>query len=264
MENRKTILLFAVLSGLIAAAGTLFLIQNQPPGLRSGPGIYIIAGAIVGIGVLVVLIKLCIRESKRRKQAWLEKAEALEDIIELDFDHEPPRDFHREFTFLPEIGKSGKTNRLARGSIADREALFFERSYTQSTGQSTVTIYHCVYSAEAPNWPELSVTPRNPFSKFLRTLGRRKGLLLDDPDFNHAFVVKCEDEPFAVTLLTPEMQRFMLGNTATIWRITHNRVFLIYKGQLKLDRMPTSVDRLKRFWSFVPKEVEAWERRGLV
>jgi hypothetical protein len=265
--QRHRIAIFFVLAALVAAlvAGRLFR-QNpgRAPGAAGAPWPLIAIGIAVAVVFAVFVVILVIRASKQRNELWQQRADTLGDTIDLDFDHDPPKHFHRDFTFLPEIVKTGKTNRLARGVIADHPAVFFEHSRVVSTGETSHTIVHSVYATEAPDWPELGVTPRNIISKLLRHVGVRKGVLLDDPAFNHAFVVRCEDEPFAVTLLTPEMQAFMLGKTTSRWRCAHGRVFLIYKGALKLERMPVSVDRLARFWSHVPTEVQAWERRSML
>ena len=260
--KRRAITIAAVIIVVMGIALIIAARAGQTPSIQGNRGLFFAIAASVLVAVVSVII-LIARAQKRRTKQWRERADTLGDSIDLDFEHDPPKHFHRDFTFLPEIKKSGKTNHLARGSIAGRTAIFFEHSYVVSTGQHTTTVFHCVYATEAPDWPLLSVTPRGPFSKLFRKLGRRKGLLLDDPNFNHAFIVRCDDEPFAVTLLTPEMQRFMLEKTNTRWRITHEKIFLIYKGALKLKRMPVSVDRLARFWSHVPPEVEAWERHSV-
>lgn len=257
MKNRAitiAVVIFVVMGiALILAARA-----GQTPHIKGNRGLFFSIATIMLVAFVIVII-LGVRASRHGARQWREKADTLGDSIDLDFDHDPPKHFHRDFTFLPEIKKSGKTNHLAHGSIAGRTAVFFEHSYVVSTGQHTTTVFHCVYTTQAPDWPRLSITPRGPFSKLFRKLGRRKGLLLDDPNFNHAFIVRCDDEPFAVTLLTPGMQRFMLEKTNVRWRITHEKIFLIYKGALKLKRMPVSVDRLARFWSNVPPEVETWE-----
>ncbi|MCB9838979.1 MAG: hypothetical protein H6813_06530 [Phycisphaeraceae bacterium] len=262
MENRKKALIIMLFGGFVAMLIGLALAGGHFPSQVSWSKFAVAIAVVAGIVLFVTV--LAVRASRTRTAAWRERADAVGDAIDLDFDHEPTKEFHKDYLFLPEIKKSGKTNRVARGTIAGREALFFEHSYVVSTGQSSHTVYHCVYSTDAPKWPELSVTPRNPISKLFRKLGIRRGMLLDDPRFNQAFVVRSEDEPFAVTLLTPMMQAFMLEKPNARWRISNGRVFLIYRGSLKLDRMPATVDRLARFWSFVPPEVSAWERRGIV
>jgi len=265
MEHRRLIFV-STLIGLVIAGAVVLLVMG--PGV-GGPGrsaTIPIVGLVVtaGLVMVVVFVMLAVRTHKRQQLRFRARAEELGESVGLKFDHDPEKGFHRRYTFLPEVKKSGKTTRLARGEIAGWPALFFEHSYIVSTGQTTVTVYHCVYATDAPNWPDVHVTPRHPLSKLLRAVGIRRGMLLDDPNFNHAFTVKTDDEPFAVTLLTPDVQRLMLENTRVRWRFTRERVFTVYKGQLKLDRMPLTIDRLERFWSLVPPEVRAWERPAVV
>lgn len=260
-DRRQTRLIafLALLAGLMIAGAVAWILQ-QNPGAPNNRAIMAGVAVFVIVDFIVILAILLTRASKRRREEWQEKADTLGDAIDLDFDHEPPKEYHKGFLFLPEIKKSGKTNHLATGEIAGRPALFFEHSYVVSTGQTTYTVSHCVYATDAPDWPELHVAPRHAISRLFFKLGRRKGLLLDDPRFNLAFVVDCDDEPFAVTILTPKMQAFMIEKPTVRWRILKGRVHLVYRGPLKLDRMPSSVDRMSRFWSHVPPEVEGWQQ----
>ncbi len=261
MDNRRQsrlIAFLALLAGFAIAGVAAWQFQKNPSSPNNRAVLVGVAVFLI-VDIIVIATFLGVRASKNRRKEWEAKADTLGDAVDLDFNHEPPKEFHHDFLFLPEIKKSGKTNHLATGEIAGRQATFFEHAYVVSTGETTYTVSHCVYTTDAPHWPDLTVRMRNLFSQFFFKLGRRKGLLLDDPKFNLAFVVECDDEPFAVTILTPAIQTFMLEKPTVRWRITQGRVFLIYRGALKLDRMPSAVDRLSRFWSHVPPEVEAWQ-----
>ena len=74
-------------------------------------------------------------------------------------------------------------------------------------------------------------------------------------------MVGADDEAFAVTLLSPEMQSFLLEKPEVRWRIRNGEVCLIYSGDLKPARIGASIDRLRRFWSLVPPELDAWTAR---
>ena len=86
----------------------------------------------------------------------------------------------------------------------------------------------------------------------------RLPLLLEDARFNHRFKIRTHDDDFAITLLTPEMQTFMLTKTTVRWRLGAGHVCLVYGGKLKPARMEASLDRLRGFWSNVPVELESW------
>ncbi len=127
-----------------------------------------------------------------------------------------------------------------------------------STGQTTVQVSHTIYAVEAPAWPATQIAARNWAGRLFRKLGRPTGLELDDPEFNRRFRLKTDDEDFAIALLSPEMQAFMLSKTSVKWRITPGRLCMIYNGTLKAGRMEASLQRLQRFWGLVPAELEAW------
>ena len=65
------------------------------------------------------------------------------------------------------------------------------------------------YVCPAPQWPKVRIRARRGFGRLLYRFGRRPGLVLDNPRFNEYFRAECEDEDFAILLLSPEMQRFL-------------------------------------------------------
>ena len=89
-------------------------------------------------------------------------------------------------------------------------------------------------------------------------LGRQPRLAVENPVFNLRFKLKTDDDDFAIALLSPEMQEFMLTKTTAWWRLVGGRVFLIYSGTLKSARMASSLQRMRRFWELVAPELEAW------
>jgi hypothetical protein len=126
------------------------------------------------------------------------------------------------------------------------------------TGQASVPIYHVACATEAPHWPAVTIAPRKGWTRLLDRLLRRRRLLLEDEAFNAAFTVKTEDEDFALTLLHPEMQRFLASHRRVAWRVNPGWLALVYSGTMKFDRLEASLDRLREFWSLVPEELEAW------
>jgi hypothetical protein len=59
--------------------------------------------------------------------------------------------------------------------------------------------------------------------------------------------VDAEDEDFAILLLSPEMQAFLLQKRSVDWSAGHCLVELFYRGRLRRSRIPQSLDRLRRF-----------------
>jgi hypothetical protein len=127
-----------------------------------------------------------------------------------------------------------------------------------STGQAMIPIVNTVYAVASPDWPVTHVTPRGGLSRLFARLGLNRGLQLENPGFNARFALRAADEDFAIALLGPDMQAFMLTHLRARWRIGHGRVCLTYSGALKPDRLAASLERLRGFWSRVPPELEAW------
>ncbi len=168
------------------------------------------------------------------------------------------KEFRARFSFLAAVPRGASIRHVCEGSLDGRPIEVFQSSYMVSTGQSMVQISHAIYAVEAPDWPATQIAARNWFGRLFRKLGAPRGLELDDPEFNRRFRLKTDDEDFAIALLSPEMQAFMLSKTSARWRITPGRLCMIYNGTRNADRMEASLQRLQRFWELVPTELEAW------
>lgn len=146
------------------------------------------------------------------------------------------------------------------GRLDDRQLAIYQHQYMVFAGTTTVPVVHTVYLVEvSPHWPRLTITRRSSFAWLGRLFGRSPGLQLDDPQFNRAFSVKAENDDFAIALLTPDMQRYLLTKRTVTWRIDLCRLALMYKGKLREKRIAASLDRLAGFLDRIPDELEAWE-----
>ena len=104
----------------------------------------------------------------------------------------------------------------------------------------------------------VTIAPRRGLRHLLYRLGLRRGLLLEDEEFNLAFRIRTDDEEFALTLLHPDLQRFLREHDRITWHVHAGRAAMIYGGATKFDRLEASVDRFCRFWEVVPRELEDW------
>lgn len=185
-------------------------------------------------------------------------AQALATELGYDYVRRPDKSFGRRFSHIPEI-KRGEKKHAISGDLDGRRITFFNNSYIIPAGTVMVPVMHCVFACEAPNWPTLSVRPQWILGRLFARRKARKGIVLENRAFNDAFRVVCSDEAFAVTLLSPEMQEFMLEKKSGLsWRIGTEMVCMVYMGTLKLNRVGTSLDRMRKFWSLVPVELEGW------
>ena len=123
----------------------------------------------------------------------------------------------------------------------------------------TPMVVEVFYECPAPDWPEARIRARRGVFRLLARLGHRPGVRLDEPEFNLGFRVDAADEDFAIALLSPEMQRFMLEKRGVDWSVGNGRLRLYYRGRLRRGRMARSLDRFGRFWTYVPPELANWK-----
>jgi hypothetical protein len=166
--------------------------------------------------------------------------------------------FRQRFAHLPQVPRGAKIKHVMAGHLDGRPAVLFEATYMIWTGNMVLPVAHTIYTVDCPAWPTTHIKPRNPFGRLAVKLGRQPRLAMENPAFNVRFKVKTDNDDFAIALLSPEMQEFMLTKTTVSWRIVANRVCLVYSGTLKSNRMESSLQRLRRFWELIAPELESW------
>ena len=211
----------------------------------------VLVSAILGVAMWVVI-------SRRGKGPRRASRELKAQEFGLTYKGKGDKEFRARFSFLAAVPRGASIRHVYEGSLDGRPIEVFQSSYMVSTGQAMVQISHTIYAVEAPAWPATQIAARNWFGRLFRKLRRPSGLELDDPEFNRRFRLKTDDEDFAIALLSPDMQAFMLSKTSVKWRITPGRLCMIYNGALNVDRMEASLQRLQRFWELVPTELESW------
>jgi len=240
-----------VIALLVAGAVAAVIVTGQAP---PAP----IVAMVVGGGVTALLVVAVMRSRRKGGKPRKTPAEDAARRLGLRYEAKGDADLTERFEPLPRIPRSGSIRHVLTGELAGREMTAFQHTYMVHTGQAPITVHHTVYTIEAPPWPRLTVSPRNLLMKVLRRLRIGGGPALDIEAFNAAFKVSSRDMDFALTLLSPELQTFMLENRSIVWEIHPGLVAMIYGGRLRPDRMEESLSRLERFFSHVPPEMEAW------
>jgi len=241
----------------LASHATLSPIVAQ---LASGVSMTWVIAAVLVLGVVAIVLLLMIvrgatNAARRRRTETLTNAlgdfEAIPDANKA---------LRKRYADLPGLSRAGGRIRAAyRAELDGRALTIFHHNLTTAAGNTPIVIDHTVYACEAPAWPTMTIRPRHGLVRLAFRFLRPRGLLLDDPQFNRVYRVAAEDDAFAVTFLSPEMQRFLLAKPTLRWRVGRAEVCMIYRGPLKPARVGASLDRLRRFWSLVPPELEAWE-----
>ncbi len=119
----------------------------------------------------------------------------------------------------------------------------------------TPMVIETFYVLPAPDWPKVRIRARRGLARLFYRFGRRTGLTHDDERFNAAFRVDSEDVDFAILLLRPELQAFLLEKTNVDWSAGHGAIKLFYRGRLRRDRVGRSLERLRRFRDLIDDEL---------
>ncbi len=119
----------------------------------------------------------------------------------------------------------------------------------------TPAIVETFYVLPAPDWPKVRIQRRRGISGLLSRFGRRSGIELDDDAFNAAYRVSCVDPEFAILLLNPELQAFIMQKRSVDWSAGGGAIKLFYGGALRRSRVDRSLERLRRFRDLIDSEL---------
>ncbi|MHC4217682.1 MAG: hypothetical protein ACYSU7_04415 [Planctomycetota bacterium] len=247
----------AVILGIAVLAGFVVLVVMKRSGSMPGPQIWLALAITVG-GVVTLVMMVVARASRGAGSGGSARAAEAAEQLGLSYEPEGDKEFRNRFRDLPEVPGNCRIKHVLLGELEGRALVIFESTYMIYTGQATVPVASTVYAVESPDWPVTYVTPRSLLSRLFARMNATTGLKLESREFNCRFSIRTDDEDFAVALLGPDMQAFMLTKTRVRWRIGSGRVCLTYSGTLKPDRIGASLDRLLSFWSWVPRELESW------
>jgi hypothetical protein len=142
----------------------------------------------------------------------------------------------------------------------DRAVQIFERSTWIWMGTfAAPMVTEIYYATEAPSgWPKVQVRARRGFGAMFYKPGRKSEFALDDGRFNRAFKVTTKDRDFAIMLLTPEIQQYMLRKTGVDWSFGDGCIKLWYRGSLKKKRIPQSLERLDGLLELISPELDIY------
>jgi len=253
-KRRATLVILVILGAAIAAVMTLAISGRGSPAAA--------AGILVPALILAVVVGLVTALKRRRAASTAPAApagpEQLAAKLGLAYLDKGVKGFHHDLGPLPGIPRGGDIRHVMTGTMHGRDLLVFQHTYVVNTGQAVIPVHHTVLTTPAPPWPVVTVLPRRGLRALAYRLGLRRGLLLEDEAFNLAFRIRTDDEEFALTLLDPDLQQFLREHVRITWHVHAGRAAMIYGGAVKVDRLEASLDRLRRFWENVPRELEDW------
>lgn len=249
-------MIIVIALSIMLALGVLVLVMRPGGGSRFNPTLVPAIGAFVGSFATMAALGGVRRSNGSRRRLGRAETAAIE--FGLSYLAKADKSFRSEFGELAELPRNATVKHVMTGDLDGRPITVFESSYMMYTGQTMMQVAYTVYAVDAPNWPITHITRRNWFGRMALKLGRQPEFMLENAQFISRFKIRTENEDFAIALLSPEMQAFMLTKTNLRWRIKNGRVCLCYTGTLKPARMAASLERMRRFWSLVPDELEAW------
>lgn len=254
----RTVRVFAITG--IALSAALVVAGLNLRGIHALPAVWALAvcGAVAAATAIFVWARK--REQHRRRVV----AQSLQPL-DLPLIPEPDKALKEAvFAGVAHIGaiKFGKARAIqwvAEHAGPDGPERIFEHRYVVSTGKSAHTVLHTVATAPCPAaWPDVSIRARNLLHALLAMLGRRP-LRLDDPAFNARWTVACAEPEFAVLLLTPDVQRWLLSAPrAESWYIGRGQVVCLWHGRTDPALLPSLFERPRQFLALVPRELWEW------
>lgn len=250
MESRGTVIILVLLGGVALAAVGIGVMTAKPQ-------IAIILLALVTVAIVVVLVRRLRRSRLFGPDA--KQAQSTMAALGLMPIPKPGKDLLKHFADLGVIHRSGSIKHAMHGMLGERRLMIFQHTYHVHTGQANIPIVNTLFATTSPRWPEMRITHRGFWSHVALKFGYGRGVQVESGAFNRAFKVSCADEDFAITLLSPDLQAFLLEADGERWTLSGGEVCLLQRSALRFDRLGPATERLKRFWSLVPRELEAWD-----
>ncbi len=247
---RIILLLIAIGAGIVVAMAQSGSLR------RGGIAALVVTAAIVTVAVVLVWVFSTARHGReKQRQARIEFASEHPVIIRKS----DAGELKRRFRQLPEIRNSGKIKHVIEGELDGRTMYGFEHMHVVNTGNAVIPVQKTVYAIETPAWPRVDIKRTSSVGRLFRRVFGKTDLQFDLPEFNRHMRVATTDPNFAITMLSPELQRHILSKTSASWRLMDGWLFLIYSGPMRFDRAPASMARLSEFWRHIPPELEFWQ-----
>ena len=143
--------------------------------------------------------------------------------------------------------------------IDDHEVTLISHRTLRRMGKSVETVYTMIVSVECPAaWPGFRLTGGTLFSRIAAAAGF-KDLKVENATFNKRWNIRTDDEGFAILVLTPEMQEWLLeAPKKESWTILEGHLVCAWHRRLKPKDVDQFVHRVTEFRRHLPPELDAW------
>jgi hypothetical protein len=219
----------------------------------SGPAIIVVLIALVGTVAVVVWMESIRRAEAMRRWATEQDLKDLKAAGELEF-------VRQRLTGFPKVFKRRSKLRAAWATaIGDVPMHLAQVTEIRGGGQHTQRIPQRMVVMSVPDsWPHTSLTGEGLLSLISKSFGGQD-IQLDDEDFNRRWVVKSDDEQFALLVLCPEVQVLLRASPRTqMWVIEGGQLLMFERGAMR----PADAERMLKTFEAVraaiPDELDAW------
>jgi hypothetical protein len=204
------------------------------------------------IGFSAALTLYAIFGTRRKLRAKRNTIEAEVGALGLHYEAKGDTAFRDAWSALPGLPKRGDVRHVCFGEYRGLPVTAFRHRYVVSTGQSSASVVHWVFSTDTPHWPALHLRRRSGLG---RLLGMRS-TITGDPEFDRMWVVKAESEGFAAEVLGDSVRGFLMrpepvmARWATVrWHFVGGKACLVVRGEVKADAVGPALDHLVGMWS---------------
>lgn len=239
---------------MIFAATELLAQSKRVPGMI---GAFIVPCVVVLIIVLVVFVN---RATRKARAALLAKLRSLPlDVVDKPGDAAKGQAYALMGMTLPRAAKG--VNMIARGIVRDRQIAVVEHLHIVSTGKSSHPVYWTFAIIDCPeHWPSLVLSEEHLGDKIMKLFGKdRSDVQTASKAFDDRWRVSCDDEDFAVLVLSEEVQAWAnaLPSSARV-SLGNGHASVAIKAQLTIASVDAFVDAPSTLLDLLPPELEAY------
>ncbi len=221
----------------------------------------LLIGLIITIAVVVAIGAIISSRVARKK-----RRELLERLAKRGWRvDDRPSGPARDEAFAPfeglSIRRGAKAVRASLvGEIDGTEVRVIEHRYTESSGNSSRTIRHIGVAIRCPPaWPDLRLAHENLGTKLISMLAG-KDLQMENDEFNKRWRIKADDEDFAVLVLNPSVQSWLMrDDSSEIWSIADGWLACARRDRLREEAFDRIAKRPLELLGMLPPELDAYE-----
>ncbi len=256
-RNRSRVGTIVMALFIVAAVATFILGSAKS---KIGPGVIVPSFVLFGGAIFSMIFVISVLDRARRHDMAAALAEKGMEV-----DAAPSKErrggLFTPFASLKALRHSAKGLRTwAGGEVEGRQVFLIEHAYTVHTGKSNHTVHHTAAAIACPSqWPVVSLKGQNVVTGWWANLHGRD-MKLENEAFNKQWIVRAENEDFALLVLSPQVQDFLCNApSGETWQIGHGWICWYRQKRLKIDNADVPIDRLMGLVRLLPPELQHWQ-----